>query len=163
MHLYELTTEYEAIIQAIQDAEGDVSPDLLAKLDAIGGAFTDKADSIAAVVRTLEATEAAAKTEQDRLAGYRKSLASHADWLKVYLRDQMIRTGNTKVEGPRFRVAVAACPASVDVTDEALVPRDYFEPQPAKLSKAALLKALKEGATVAGARLVTDKKTIRIR
>ncbi len=163
MHLYELTAEYEAIIKAIEDAEGEVTPELVAQLDALGGAFTDKADNIAAVIRTVEATSDAVKVEQDRLAKYRKSLDNHADWLRRYLQEQMERTGNVKVEGARFRIAVRACPPSVDVTDEKLIPADYWEPQAPRLNRKAVGDTLKAGATVPGCSLVTDRKTLSIR
>ena len=163
MKLYEMTAEWESIIQTIQDAEGEVAPELLARIEAIGGAFDEKADACAAAVRTLEATEEAAKKEQDRLAAYRKTLTSHADWLRAYLLDQMVRFGRVRIEGPRFRLSVANCPPSVDVQDEAAVPRTWFITQPAKLDKAGVLVALKGGQAVAGCALVTDRTTLRIK
>ena len=163
MHLYQMTAEYEAIIKAIEDAEGEVTPELMAQLDALGGAFTEKADNIAAVVRTVEATAAAVKGEQDRLAGYRKSLDTHADWLKHYLQEQMIRTGNEKVEGARFRISIRACPASVDVQDEVAVPDSFKVEQAPRLDRKGILDLLKAGGEVPGCALVTDRKTLSIR
>lgn len=167
MKLYELTEQWQALLDTISDADlsehGEVNPDIVASLDAVGGEFTDKVDNICAVVRTLDATLTGVKSEQKRLAAYNKALASHMEWLKGYLLFNMTTTGQLKVEGPRFRATVSSCPPSVNVVAEDMLPEAFLVAQAPKVDKKALLAALKVEQDIPGAVLVTDRKTVRIR
>jgi len=167
MKLYELTDQWQALLDAISDADltedGEVDPEIVASLDAVGGEFTEKVDNICALVRTLDATLAGVKSEQKRLAAYNKALDSHMEWLKGYLLVNMTATGQLKVEGPRFRATVSSCPPSVNVIDEDLLPEAFLVAQAPKVDKKALLVALKAEQEVPGAVLVSDRKTVRIR
>lgn len=161
--LYELTHEYQTIMTDLVDADGEVSEDVMERLAAIGGDYTEKCDNVAAVMRTIETRAAAAKSEKDRLAKLQKSYDSQAARLKLYLYESLIATDTAKVEGPRFTITVARCPASVDVLNDGLVPEEFRIPQEPKLDRRAILAALKEGTAIEGCELVSDKTTIRIR
>lgn len=68
-----------------------------------------------------------------------------------------------KVELPDATVSVRAVPATVIITDEALIPPAYFEPQAPRLSKAAIKTALNAGTDVPGAVLSNGGATLSIR
>ena len=57
---------------------------------------------------------------------------------------------------------VAKGRAAVAVTDDAAIPAEFMEPQPPRADKAAILKAMKAGATVPGAVLRNGSPTLRI-
>lgn len=106
MRLWEIADELEAIGGMIAEADGELTPELEAKLNAMEGAFNDKVERIALAVRNYEANAEAAKMEEDRLAGIRKSHERSAEGLKRYLLLTMRHAGNLKVETPRARVRV---------------------------------------------------------
>lgn len=73
---------------------------------------------------------------------------------------QMAEIKSHKFE--RATISTKAIPPKAIITDEAAIPSDFFVPQPPKLDRAALLRALKDG-PVAGAELSNGGQTIQIR
>lgn len=66
MTLYELTTQYQALLELAEDP--DVDPEVLADtMDGLDGDIEEKADGYAKVIKSLEAQAAGVKTELDRL------------------------------------------------------------------------------------------------
>ncbi len=104
--LWEIADELETVAAEIAEAGGELTPELEARLDAIGGAFDAKVERVALAVRNYEVNAEAAKLEEDRLAAIRKSHERSAAGLKRYLLVTMRRAGNLKVETPRARVRV---------------------------------------------------------
>jgi hypothetical protein len=75
-------------------------------LDALEGAFEDKAERIGLLIREREVSADAAKAEADRVAAIAKSHANTAMRLKEYLHAQMLRTGTKSVDTPVIRIRV---------------------------------------------------------
>lgn len=82
--LYELTDEYNALWDALNDPEADwdAAETMLAQIE---GEFDGKIESCAKVVRSMEAEAKGAKEEADRLASRAKTLESKAKGLKKYM------------------------------------------------------------------------------
>ncbi len=68
-----------------------------------------------------------------------------------------------KLEQPDFTASLRAMPPGLVVADEALIPADYWKPQPAKLDKRGLLVALNAGTNVPGAGLGNGGTTLSVR
>lgn len=64
---------------------------------------------------------------------------------------------------PTATITIKAIPPKLIVADEASIPSDFFEPQPPKLDKKALLNALKSGRRIEGAELSNGGRAIQIR
>lgn len=60
-------------------------------------------------------------------------------------------------------ITTKAVPAKPLITDESALPSRFFAPQPPKLDKAAVAKALKDGEAIEGAMLTNGGTTIQIR
>ena len=116
--LYELTDEYASILADVDAAEGVLEGDLEARLDAIAGAFADKAENVAAVIRMLTLDAEMLKKESDRLAVRAKARTANADRLKAYLLSSMKRTDTPKIKGSRFTLFVRANAPALHVLDE---------------------------------------------
>ena len=71
-------------------------------------------------------------------------------------------TGKTKFKSGMFNFAIQKNPASVNITDENILPEDYLIPQPPKVDKTSLKEALKNGIEVPGAEL-KQTEGLRIR
>ena len=77
--------------------------------------------------------------------------------------DQAMQMADVKSHAfPTATISTKLLPAKVIIHEEADIPASFFEPQPPKLNKAELLKALKDG-PVAGASLSNGGTTIQIR
>ena len=80
MKLYELTEQYEEVINLLYDGETDEQT-ILDTLESIEGEIEDKADNYARIIKNLTAEAEMVKAEADRLNRRRKSLEDRAGWL----------------------------------------------------------------------------------
>ena len=76
--LYELTEQYEEVLNLLYDGETDEQT-ILDTLESIEGEIEDKADNYARIIKNLSAEAEMVKTEADRLNRRRKSLEDRAD------------------------------------------------------------------------------------
>ena len=106
LKLWELTDELEAIAAEVMEAEGELTPEMEERLEAIEGAWEEKVERVALKVRELEALAKAAKEEADRLGAIQKAYQRGADGLKSYLHVQLHKREVPKVETARARVRV---------------------------------------------------------
>ena len=87
----------------------------------------------------------------------RKTLERKVESLKEYLFGAFMQTGTERMKYPQFTVSVRNNAESVHVKDVTKIPNDYFVPQPPKLNKAGLKKAIKDGEVIEGAELLRNK------
>lgn len=158
MKLYELTSNYAAVLDKAEEVGLEVLKDTL---ESIEEEIEDKAENIAKMVKNLEAEAKAIKEEEERLAARRKSVENKKDHLKIYLQDQLEVAGLSKIKRPTLTVSIQNNPPSVKVIDEKLL-NAYMVPVEPKLDKKTLLADLKEGKQVAGAEIY-QSRGLRIR
>lgn len=157
MNLYELSV-------AFQDVQNmDLDPEVMKDtLDSIEDAIENKAENIAKLIRNLESDVSAYKEEEDRLKTKRQATENKVKWLKTYLEDNMKLTGKTKFKSGMFNFAIQKNPASVNITDEKIIPEEFLIQQPPKVDKTSLKEILKRGIEVPGAEL-KQTEGLRIR
>lgn len=157
MNLYELSL-------AFQDVQNmDLDPEVMKDtLDSIEDAIESKAENIAKLIRNLESDVSAYKEEEDRLKTKRQATENKVKWLKTYLEDNMKLTGKTKFKSGMFNFAIQKNPASVNITDEKIIPEEFLIQQPPKVDKTSLKEILKRGIEVPGAEL-KQTEGLRIR
>jgi hypothetical protein len=160
MKLFELTGQYQQVLSMIDDeCDTQVIQDTL---EGIEGMIADKAESIAKLMKSIEADEQAIKAEEERLYSRRKALENRRTSIKDYLESQLIGANIDKIKGTMFTVSIQNNPPSVNIQDDATVPDKYYVPQPPKLDKKALLDDLKAGALYEGITM-QQTKGVRIR
>jgi hypothetical protein len=147
MKLYELTANYNQLLEMAEEMDTDTLKDTL---ESIQEAIEDKAENIGKLIRCLEADCKAIKEEEQRLADRRKSIENKIIGTKEYLFNQMEVSGIDKVKRPTLTVSIQNNPPSVEIADESLIPSDYMLPQPSKIDKKAILTALKDGLIIEG-------------
>ena len=157
MNLYELSVAFQEVQN--MDLDPEVMKDTL---DSIEDAFENKAENIAKLIRNHESDVSAYKEEEDRLKTKRQATENKVKWLKTYLEDNMKLTGKTKFKSGMFNFSIQKNPASVNITDERIIPEDFLIPQPPKVDKTSLKEALKSGIEVPGAEL-KQTEGLRIR
>jgi hypothetical protein len=153
--LYILSGEYLAIANKLSDS--DMPPEVIADtLESLSGELEEKAVNVALFVRNLEATAESIKAAEKQMADRRKSLESKAESIRRYLKDNMQRTGISKIECPYFALTIKKNPPSVVIDDASLLPVDYMvtpPPPPAAPDKKLIAQAIKDGYEVPGAHL----------
>lgn len=158
--LYELANQYEQVLSMVND---EVDMDALKDtLEGLEGEITDKAESIAKLMKSIEADETAIKAEEERLYNRRKALENRRTSIKEYLEQQLTYAKIDKIKGAVFTISMQDNPPSVHIQDDAIVPEKYYVPQPAKLDKRTLLEDLKAGAEYEGIAL-EQTRSVRIR
>jgi hypothetical protein len=108
LRLYDLPDAIREVEARIIEAEGEISPELEAELDALEGAFEAKAEYLALLAREAKASAAAWKQEEDRMRAHRTAAENRERRLKDYLHASMRRLGVDRIEGERAKVRVQA-------------------------------------------------------
>ena len=163
MKLYELTAEYQSLVDAMEQSE-DASTDegLHEDLAGILDEIDRKAEYLARVVKTLEAEADAFKSAADELTKKSKARDNRANSIKRYLEESLRSAGIEKIKGELFTVSIQQNNPSVFVTDEKSIPNDYWIQQEPKLDRRQVLDDLKSGVNIPGAE-IQRTQSIRIR
>lgn len=157
MTLYEMSDTARALLSMLED--GDIDEQTFADtLESIGA--DEKVDSYCAIIRQEQAEAEKIAAEIKRMTAKKQTCENAVERMKAALMEFVSATGG-KAKTTLFSVSVRST-QSADILDENAIPAEYREPQPDKIRRADILKALKAGATVEGAALKsTDSITIR--
>ena len=147
MTLYEMTEQAQALYEMLQSEEIDeqVYADTL---EAIG--VDEKLLNYIAVMKNYEADKTSITAEIDRLQKKKKSAENAIERMKTAMYNFMKLSGQSKVKAGIFNLRINQSEA-VRVTNESLIPKQYLKPQPDKIDKTAIKKAIKAGEEVNGA------------
>ncbi|MBU8921809.1 MAG: siphovirus Gp157 family protein [Bacteroidales bacterium] len=162
-HLYELTDQFKGL-QSLIDS-GEMSADDLADtIEGLSGDLVAKGCDVLLFMANLAGDIAAFEAEIKRMTARKKTLQNNHNWLKEYLRSNMIECDITKIESPVFTAALRKAGQMVEVYSEKDLPVSYQTMVPAswKINKAQILKDLKADIEIPGARLIDAKQGIVI-
>lgn len=158
MKLYELTENYNQVLELAEQLDAETLKDTL---EAIDEAIETKIENTAKVVRSLESNVEAIDSEIKRLSAKKSTLQNNIKGIKVYMQESMEKVGKTKIKGQLFNVGIQNNPMSVKVTNPELIPKGFLVPQPPTVDKKALKEELQHG-DIPGAELIQNK-SLRIR
>ena len=157
MKLYELTSDYLALLDAIDS--GEIPEEAITDtLEAITACIEDKADSIACMLKSLDAECKAIKAEEDRLAERREVKEKAHKRIKQYLSDTLQRAGLDKIETARNKITFRKS-ETVEIVDEVFFAwaqkhrDDLLKYSKPTADKTAIKRVLKDGIKIAGAEL----------
>lgn len=131
LKLYEHVDDYLQVLdwidenaEALEEAGGELPPELEELLDQVEGDVRQKVERTGLVVLNLLANVKEIKAERDRLKALAAGYERQANSLKEYLKVQLQRLGETRVDGARCKVRVqrASRPA---ITAPEGVPPDF--------------------------------------
>lgn len=127
MTLYDLTNDFLKLQTMMEDPEAD--PQAIADtMEALDYAIEEKADGYAKVIKNLEASVVAIKTEQERLTARRNLLEGNVKRLKENLQESMIATGKRKFKTDLFNFTIqkngGKAPVIMDIKDTSELPDD---------------------------------------
>lgn len=150
--LYEMTENARYLYELLQAEEIDEQT-IADTLEAMG--IDEKLESYGKIIRQMQADADMFKAELDRLSVKKKSADNAVERMKKAVKDFMEASGQEKAKAGAFSFYLATTQA-VNITDEKRIPADYLIPQPDKIDRNSIKKALKDGVEVAGAELVTN-------
>ena len=154
--LYSITAELNAILAAIEDNGGEITPEIENALAINDEQFATKAVDYGHAILNLKAMAAAAKAEKDRLANLQKFYENTQKRLEGALSNAMQVFGQDKVENATMRLSLRHTTAT-EVDDIALLPKQYKTVKVEEVAdKTAIKKAIQAGETVPGAHLVEN-------
>ena len=159
MTLYELTEQYQQLVDMAEDVDAETLADTL---EGIEGEIEDKADNYAKVIRTLEGDVQSVKAEIDRLTVQKQIMENNVRRIKESLQASMMATGKTKFKTQLFSFGIQKNPASVQLKEGVEVPAQFYKQPEPVLDKTALKNYLKENGAQDYAELV-QTESLRIR
>lgn len=157
--LYTIADQYLIDLERLESMDLDEQT-FKDTLEGLSGDLEIKATNVAMFVRNLEASAEAIKNAEKQMADRRKAIEAKADKIREYLKENMLRTGISKIDCPYFQLSIRKNPPSVEVIDQALIPDKYFdipEPPAPTLNKNRLKDDLKNGVIVEGAKLTSGQ------
>ncbi|MDW8564671.1 siphovirus Gp157 family protein [Staphylococcus shinii] len=150
-NLFELTGNYKQVYDLITE-QGDeqILNDTLAS---INDALEDKADGYVAVIKTIEADNQVIEDEIKRLAQRKTVNQNSIKRLKESLKESMEITGKIKFKTALNSFNIQKNPPSLTISDETLIPKEFYTEQQPKLNKKELLKHVKENGEIKGVQI----------
>lgn len=143
MTLYQLTEEFEQLLQIAEDPDADEQT-IADTMEALTGEIEDKIDGYATVINSMFADIETIRAEERRLAERRRIFEDRIARMKTAVKSAMELTGKTKVQTAVYTVSIRKSPAKLVIDDESLIPERFWKPQEPVLDKAALREAIKE-------------------
>ena len=137
INLYEMLQADEIDEQAYNDTMEGIGAD-------------EKLEDYIYVIKQYEADNVAIKTEIDRLKTNKEKNDKAIERMKKAVVDFMNATGQKKANAGTFKLSLRKSESTV-ITDETKIPSEYLVPQPPKVDKTAIKKAIKLGIKVDGA------------
>jgi hypothetical protein len=116
MTLYDVAQEGLIIADILTENDGELTPELEARLDALMQAGPDKIESATMVLKQIEADADACKVEATRLTERAKSFDNNAKRLKERIRVAVDGAFNGKVKTARFTISTQKAKDTVSIT-----------------------------------------------
>lgn len=153
MKLYEITSAYQNIFNQI-DETGEVNESFITQLETIQEDFEQKAILVASYIKNLEAEELAISNAIDEMKARKDKLSKKAESLSEYLQFNLQALSINEIKSsPYFKIRLKKCPASVDVFDDSIVPRQYWREKTTvvlSVDKIKVKELLSEGVEIPG-------------
>lgn len=123
-NLYELTSNYETVLNMLYDEEIDEQM-ILDTLESIEGEIKEKADGYAKIIKELESKQKARKEEAKRLTDSAKVFENRVKALKNNLFNTMKDTGKTNFTTDLFTFRIQKNGGKRALTIDGDVPKEY--------------------------------------
>lgn len=164
-HLYELSTELATINDELITAEGEITPELESRLDAVNLALTEKATGLRKWLARIDGDSAALSAEIKRLQTIKKQQENLQWRLMEYIKHNMIVADLKTISTQIGTFSICKNPTSVEIILPDSVPKDFQDEVPAhwEINKKKVKDVLEQGHNVPWAKLVTDKVHLRVK
>jgi len=166
MQLRNITGQYLELCNLASDPESELTQESITDtLEAIEGAFNDKAVAVTHVISEMSLDVEKIAFEIERLQKRKKVIQNRNDNIRDYLKHNMIALGITNIKCPLFSITLAKGRDIVSVYDEEAIDPEYLTVKTSITpDKRAIMKALKDDPdSVEGAALSKSEPSLRIK
>jgi hypothetical protein len=154
MNLYEITNEAQYLAALLENEE--LTPELEAELLINQEQLQTKAINYAKVISNYQGESDQIDAEIKRLKAMKDSRDKKVTWLTESLKKAMMVSGIEKIESPLFKLSLRRSEA-VEVEVPEALPIDWqVKKVTITADKVGIKKAIKEGYSITGARLVEN-------
>lgn len=151
--LYGISDELSALLNAIEEQEGYITPEQEKALEITQGRFTEKAVDYGHAILNLEDLALMAKKEKERLANIQEFYENTAKRLRDAISAAMQTFDQPKVETGTLRLSLRHTTATM-IDDAEQIPDRFKTVKVEKVvNKTEIKKAIQAGEAVAGAHL----------
>ena len=158
--LYEISDDFKQLLSAITYNEELDEEEARKLLEEIETQFDDKVENICKYIINIEAGLLTVDAEIRRLAERKQKLTKKIEWLKKYVKEELVYTGKTEWDGYAFRLKVTKTPARCDIIDEDLIPDEFKEEVvKIKVKKREILTAFKDSGQMPPGVNIVDYET----
>ena len=156
--LYQLTAQYAELLGRLDDAPEEYG-EIIAAIEAVDEAITDKAEAYARIIQSKRREAAACDVEIRRLTTRKTSAETLADNLSLSLLEAMRTANASKISTSIGTWTLKRNPPKVVIVDEKQIPEEYLVPQPPKVSKTAIMSTFsKTGEIIPGTDIVHGQR-----
>ena len=160
LSLYELTTEHRLICDAIEEAGGEITPEIEAMLAINEDNFLTKAEGYAEIIAKYAILAENAKTRKAQCERVQRVAENAVKRMKERIAQAMEEYNLPKVEIGMHKLSFRTSKA-VEITDETKIPNCYIKVA-TSVDKTKLRADLMAGVVVEGAEL-KENKSLQIR
>jgi len=154
MNLYQITQEAQYLAALLETEE--LTPELEAELLINQEQLQSKGINYAKVIANYQSEADQIDAEINRLKAMKESRDKKVTWLTESLKKAMLVSGIEKIESPLFKISLRRSEA-VEVEIPEALPVDWqVKKVTITADKVAIKKAIKEGYSITGARLVEN-------
>jgi hypothetical protein len=163
--LYEIDAALRAIFATVENAEGELTPELETQLTGLEMDRLIKLDNILAYRQDILRQGESFKAEIQRLKVLQQTADNMAGRLKLYVENSMMAAGEEKHELARFKVWIQNNPPGVKALPDDInsLPAEYRITQPDKVDGKGLIEAWKAGKTLPAGVRVEQTKSLRVK
>lgn len=163
-NIYDINERFLQFQRFVEEAGEELDEQTIRDtFESLEGEVSEKLTGYAAVIKNMESDVDGMKKAEKAIQERRKFAENKIQRLTNVVDETMKFHEIDKIPTPEFVIGYRKCPPSLEVVDEDEIPEQFWIPQDPKLDRSAALTLLKEGATVEGCRLVTDKKNFYIK
>lgn len=163
-NLYELTNNYEEVLNMLYDEDIDEQM-VLDTLESIEGDIEDKADGYAKIIKELLGDAEKIKKEKQRLEVRQKAFENRAELLKNNLQNTLKQIGKTKFKTELFSFNIqkngGKLPLIIDDIEK--VPNEYFKHTEKELDNTKIREAIDSGKEISFAHYGEQGESLRIK
>lgn len=163
MRLYDYSEAYVHLEQMLLSGEIDEET-YNDTVESIQDGAEQKIESMSKMIDNFKAHADMLKAEEDKLNAKRKSLLGSVEWLTESLETHLKATGKESLQAGLYKIGYKKLPDIVEFTNPNAIPLAYKKKEVVtKISKRDIAKALKDGKTVRGAKLVKGRKKFEVK
>lgn len=160
MKLYEISNEFNKIVDLIENCD-EITPEIVEQLNSVSENASSKVINVAAYIKNLEAESATMQIYLNNMRDRQDKVEKRIESLKEYLKYNMDILKLNKVESPEFDVQIRDNKYSLDLFDQTVIPKEYLRvKETVSISRQDIIKDLKVGCEVPGARFITTKSVL---